>query len=599
MKEYSWKFSDEYKSALDNAETDVANWVQTLQGYQQQIYDILNSTEITQQTKDEQVATIIKDTIGAGNMEDQVNALREGMKAKGFNDKDIEQAASNLRGQLESVYNDLNGLEMKGMDMLKKYTKTTIDDMGNTVTEIDWDGFNKEFQGMLEDQHDNIVASQATNYDDLAEMAQMYVDQQEIIYQDSEKGTLEHSQKTIENYRKTKLAEIDADRQNAKEHGLLTDDYKKSLKSREDAVNNLADAQNVAMQRMALYDQNYAENNGLMVSQVNENTQLVYDSLNGTYSLYFDNIAAMKEYANEVGGSTKQIADEFGNMQTVLVDSSGNVIGVLNDSSSTFSFLGQSAQDACNQMINNMGMTNATAQEKFNAICQAVDNGTIKAEEFGMSSGEFKKVAGEMLGVQYEASDMSDELNKVPKNVTSNVNVNGIDDANTKVKNLSSSLGAIAGKVFTATVNVLKTGASTSLVGGMLGFETGGTVNESGIYNTQEAGLELIDTMSPSQTAYSLAKATRGELTYIPANSKVTNAAMTSLKMESMIDKKLESAMNIQMNQLRKEIVGIMKNNFNNGNGNFNVTMNNPNFVDKGSENANISNIKRIIKSMK
>ena len=74
---------------------------------------------------------------------------------------------------------------------------------------------------------------------------------------------------------------------------------------------------------------------------------------------------------------------------------------------------------------------------------------------------------------------------------------------------------------------------------------------------------------------------------------------MTSLKMESMIDKKLESAMNIQMNQLRKEIVAIMKNNFNNGNGNFNVTMNNPNFVDKGSENANINNIKRIISSMK
>ena len=69
--------------------------------------------------------------------------------------------------------------------------------------------------------------------------------------------------------------------------------------------------------------------------------------------------------------------------------------------------------------------------------------------------------------------------------------------------------------------------------------------------------------------------------------------------MESMIDKKLESAMNIQMNQLRKEIVSIMKNNFNNSNGNFNVTMNNPNFVDKGSENANINNIKRIIKSMK
>ena len=186
-------------------------------------------------------------------------------------------------------------------------------------------------------------------------------------------------------------------------------------------------------------------------------------------------------------------------------------------------------------MINNMGLTGATAQEKFDAICQAVDNGTIKAEEFGMSSGEFKKVAAEMLGVSYSAGDMTGKLNSVPKNVTANVNVNGLDDANTKAKNLLSSLGSFAGKVFTATVNVVKKGADTSILGGMFGFETGGTVNESGVYNTQEAGLELIDPVSPSQSAFSLAKATRGELTYIPANSKVTNAAMTTLKMENMM----------------------------------------------------------------
>ena len=127
--------------------------------------------------------------------------------------------------------------------------------------------------------------------------------------------------------------------------------------------------------------------------------------------------------------------------------------------------------------------------------------------------------------------------------------------------------------------------------------ETGGSVNESGVYNTQEAGLELIDTASPSVMAYSLGKATRGELTYIPANSKVTNAAMTSLKMESMIDKKLDSAMNLYMARLEKQLVAVMKNN--GGNGDFNITMNNPNFTDKGSETANINNVKRIINSMK
>ena len=128
-------------------------------------------------------------------------------------------------------------------------------------------------------------------------------------------------------------------------------------------------------------------------------------------------------------------------------------------------------------------------------------------------------------------------------------------------------------------------------------YETGGTVNEAGIYNTQEAGLELIDTMSPTQSAYSLTKAARGELTYIPANSKVTNAAMTSLKMESMIDKKLESAMNLYMNNMEKRLISALKGN--NSNGDFIVNMSNPHFENKESEQQNISNIKRIIKSMK
>ena len=86
-------------------------------------------------------------------------------------------------------------------------------------------------------------------------------------------------------------------------------------------------------------------------------------------------------------------------------------------------------------------------------------------------------------------------------------------------------------------------------------------------------------------------------MTYIPANSKVTNAAMTTLKMKSMINEEMKTMVNLYMAGFEKKLLAAMKGN--NGNGNFNVTMNNPNFVDKGSENANINNIKRIIKSMK
>ena len=103
--------------------------------------------------------------------------------------------------------------------------------------------------------------------------------------------------------------------------------------------------------------------------------------------------------------------------------------------------------------------------------------------------------------------------------------------------------------------------------------------------------------MSPTQSAYSLASVARGELTYIPANSKVTNAAMTTLKMKSMIDDEVKSTVSLYMAGLKKELVSALKGN--NGNGDFIVNMSNPHFENKESEQQNISNIKRIVKSMK
>lgn len=595
-KEYSWKFSDEYKAALDNAETDVANWVETLKGYQQQIYDILNSTEISQQTKDEQVATIIKDTIGAGDIDTQAANLRKGLIEKGYNREDTNKIVNDFRKGIEQQYTEIEGLELKGLEMVKKYTKQVVDESGNVLNEVDWEGFMNEFQPMLEEKHEAIVTSQNQNVDDLLEISQRYADQQGMIYGKAEEGTMEYNNKTIENSKKAKLEQIKADEEWAKEHGILTEDYKNQLYERRKSAEDTYSAQSASLQRLALYDEEYAKQNGLTTQKLNDNAWMVKDSMSGLTTTFFDNEEALKQWADATMQSTTTVQDEFGNTKTVVMDAAGNIVAMVDEGAGTFRYFKDEAQAACNGVIEQMGLTNATAEEKFAAICGAIDDGTLSAKDFGMTDEEFKAVAQEMINTSGDANALKANMEKIPKNVSTKVEVSGTDSANSKINGIWDSLKKFAGKTFTATVNVVKQGVST-LAGNLFGFETGGTVNESGLYTTQEAGLELIDTASPTTTAYSLGKATRGELTYIPANSKVTNAAMTTLKMESMIDKKLDSAMNLYMARLEKQLVAVMKNN--GGNGDLNITMNNPNFADKGSETANINNVKRIINSMK
>lgn len=242
----------------------------------------------------------------------------------------------------------------------------------------------------------------------------------------------------------------------------------------------------------------------------------------------------------------------------------------------------------------------ATARS-FEQICNDLESGKINAQEFGMTNEEYMaKAIDAMIEGGASADELKYAIAQIPKDKRAEVlaNVKGKDES----EELKQAIDKLKDKKIYIRTYYETHGLSNANYHYENGVavpnkETGGSVNEAGIYNTQEAGLELIDTASPSQSAYSLAKATRGELTYIPANSKVTNAAMTSLKMESMIDKKLESAMNLYMNNMEKRLINVLKGN--NSSGDFIVNMSNPHFENKESEQQNISNIKRIIKSMK
>ena len=133
----------------------------------------------------------------------------------------------------------------------------------------------------------------------------------------------------------------------------------------------------------------------------------------------------------------------------------------------------------------------------------------------------------------------------------------------------------------------------------MDGYETGGTVQESGIYTVNEAGVELIDSFGTSAASnYSLGSAVRGEYAYLEQGTKVTNALMSTKKVQAMVSDEVASAISMAIIGMKKEIIEALKKGGNYDKG-FNITMNDPHFENKGSEIANVSNIRRIVNSMK
>ena len=68
--------------------------------------------------------------------------------------------------------------------------------------------------------------------------------------------------------------------------------------------------------------------------------------------------------------------------------------------------------------------------------------------------------------------------------------------------------------------------------------------------------------------------------------------------MKAMVSSEVAAAVNMAINGMKREIIDALKISGNDNKG-FNITMNEPHFENKGSEIANVSNIRRIVNSMK
>ena len=175
-------------------------------------------------------------------------------------------------------------------------------------------------------------------------------------------------------------------------------------------------------------------------------------------------------------------------------------------------------------------------------------------------------------------------LHRVPKHVESEVNIYGIDEANSKSQSLLDKLGSLAGKVWQTAVSVV-TGKTT---GNALGGTTPG-----GFSLVNERGIETLATGS----ANLIGSVVDGDLAYTKAGSQVNTAMITEIKMSNMINSRIARTMQAQSINFQNAMLQALNKAAPDRNGNIIVTIQNANFTDKQSTDKNLNQIKSIVLS--
>ena len=591
-KEYNIQFGSDYKQALANTESDVAEWVEKLRGMQENINALLNDTSKSDETKRKELEQMVQLVPESNNKEEHRQQFKSGLEEAGI----TGEAQEKYLNLWSEAYDKAQQIVDDGERKIAEIIRNNLDEDGNITEE----GM-KQIKQVRKDVQDEIAQVQSTDFDTQLAMTESHIAQEEALYKGAEKGTVEAIRNKYKTMNDERIKELENEKKFIEERAGLSEQEKQALKddvnNQINNINTIEQAQMASLNRRAMYDQEYAKRNGLAVQQINDNMWTVIDTNTGIETSFFETEAAMQQYADSMGLQTSYISDEFGNMHMVIQDAGGGIMAMLDSSATSFGFFGNEAWAAMQQVIDQAGVTQGTAEQKFAAICNAIDNGTLKAEEFGFtSSAEFKAAANEMVNAGGSADNLKGKINNLPKNT--NVKVETKIEGESALDNLIGKLGSFAGKVFTATAKVATQGIDA--ISGVLGKkETGGTIQESGVYNVNEAGTELIDSFGTSTASnYSLGSAVRGEYAYLEQGTKVTNALMTTQKMSQMVNSRVDARFANIDKRLDRLCTVLERAGINTGS-NINVTMNNPNFTDRNSQKQKLNEMVTLIKGVK
>ena len=548
---------------------------------QEDINALLNDTEKSDETKQKELEQMVQLTPESNNKEEHMETYKSQLIDNGIKGDELQT----MLDQYSEAYDNAQSIVDEGERQIANIIKTHIDEEGNITEE----GM-KLIADVRASVQDEIAQVTSSDLDTSLAMTESYFAQQDKLYKGAEKGTVEATRNMYKTQKEERENELRSQKEFIDGLDTLSEQQKQNAKNRIDneiaMYDGIEKAQESSLLRRAMYDQEYANKNGLAVQQVNENMWSVIDTNTGVETSFFNNAEAMRQYAESMGTSTTFVSDEFGQLHEVILDAGGNVVGMVDDMGSSFSYFSTDAYDAMQKVIDQSGVAEGTAEQKFSAICNAIDNGTLSAEEYGMTDAEFLRVAEAMANGATDAEDLKNKVNNIPKNT--DVKVETEVKGESKLDSLIDKIGSVAGKVFKSTVELV-----TNTITGKKAL--GGIANESGIYNVNERGIETLS----SGSGVMLSSAVEGDYAYLSANSNVNTAMMTEIKMGNMITEEVNRQSKAMYNAMVRALRDSNISNGNGGNNYYDIDINNPDFTNSENAKAKLNELSRLIKGTK
>ena len=483
--EYDIKFSDSYKTATAEVEKNVQEWADRLKELQQQINDILNNTEIDQDTKNQQVQEVVQpwiDEINQGTA--TINANQEEML------KSIEQYAAETYGRGTKSYEDYMNrynefasnyrtvYDRDQQELLSIYGKLSSGELQLT------EETQQRIMDLKEDMAEAERNLQMTNAEDFYNQLELNFEKEKALYKDRVDNITRLTKQRADAEKEAAKASADAAIEQADQWrmagAISQETYNQMIEDitrKEDAEIAAANVSANAFGAMTLYSKEFADKHGLHIEQVEgdiEGLYEVYDENGHKMNTVFASTEeALELYASKHGYATSTITNSHGAMTKVVVDENNNIIAQLSDNNYAWENNAAAVVNALQTEINSVKNGQHTTESAMEVIRAKLKNGEIAASDFGFTSEEaFLRCAEEAINCGGDVDSLRSKVNNLPKTTTITITDNGT------AKDVQWKIDGIHGKTVTVTVN--------QVAGTVVQHTKGGswTINEQGTHGS-------------------------------------------------------------------------------------------------------------------